>query len=274
MKLFTLGFLLFLQTACTSLLYYPSQQTFFDPKKFGIEPENVYFQDKAGRRIHAWWFDSKITPAKGTFVFFHGNAENLTSHFASMSWLPAAGYNYLIFDYPGYGQSEGKPTPEANVISGMAALEWVKAFKDSSPLIVYGQSMGGIVALRSVIETRDSLPVRAVVVDGTFPSFQTIARKKMSLSWVTWLLQPLAYVAFSDQWAPQVEKISPVPLIVFHGAMDPIVEVEHGRALYEKAREPKVYIEIPKGHHGDTFWIEEGKYRKVLMEELAKIKPL
>lgn len=260
-----------LLTSCSSLLYYPRYEKFYDPEKLGLTPEDIFFKDASGTELNGWWFESKIKPAKGTFIYFHGNAENLSSHFASMSWLPEQGYNYFIFDYPGYGQSDGSPGPKENVIAGQAAIRWVHDNKDASPLIVYGQSMGGIVAMRSVIEEKDKLPIKVMIADGTFSSFQRIARKKLATSWITWLLQPLAYVVLSDSWAPDVEKISPIPMIVMHGRQDPVVEFEHGERVFKDSGEPKQFIEVPEGKHGNLFWIEEGKYRRELLAKLESI---
>ena len=263
--------LTFFSVGCSSFLYYPRKEQLYNPAKFNLTPENVYFTNKEKQKLHGWWFSSKKTPAKGTVIFFHGNGENLSSHFASMSWLPDAGYNYFIFDYPGYGQSEGEPGPYENVSSGQAALHWVHDNKDASPLIIYGQSMGGVVAMRTVIEEKDRVPMKVVIADGTFSSFQRIARKKMSSHWLTWLLQPFAYVLLSDRWAPDVEKISPIPMIVMHGTRDPVVEYEHGEKVFEEAREPKTFISVPEGQHGNLFWVDEGRFRKIVLDQIENL---
>lgn len=271
-QIWILSALLFL-TGCSSLLYYPHTKKYYDPAKFNLKMEEVYFANQDGQKIHGWWFPAKNQPAKGTWVYFHGNAENITTHFLALSWLPEAGYNYFIFDYPGYGDSEGKPTPYANVSTGEAALQWVHDNKDPSPLIVYGQSMGGIVSMRTVIEMKDKIPMRALIVDGTFSSFQRIARKKLAMSAWTWLLQPLAYLTLSDRWAPDVEKISPIPLIVMHGEKDYVIEIEHGERIFADAKEPKAWIQVPEGQHGNLFWVAERQYREPILKKLDEIAP-
>jgi fermentation-respiration switch protein FrsA (DUF1100 family) len=259
-------------SGCSSLMYYPTKNLkFYDPQAFKLQEEDVDFKDQDGHELHGWWFKAQTENAKGTFVFFHGNAENLTSHFAALSWLPAAGYNFFIFDYPGYGLSSGEPGPRENVVAGEAAIRWVHQNKDQRPLIIYGQSMGGIVALRSIQELRREVPIQVVIADGTFQSFQRIARKKLSHSWVTWLFQPLSYVLLSDSWAPDVRQISPTPLIVMHGRQDPVVEFELGQELFQRALEPKEFIEVEEGLHGNLFRVQEGRYQR---EILAKIEAL
>lgn len=256
------------------MLYYPQKQQLMNPLRWGLEPEDVFFVNQDGLRLHGWWFAAQTlqgvkTKSLGTFVFFHGNAENLSSHFAMLSWLPAAGYNYFIFDYPGYGLSDGEPSPEKNVQSGVQALRWVAKNKESRPLIVYGHSIGGVTALRSVEEAGD-VKIAGVIADGTFLSYQSIAREKMSESWVTWLLQPFAYVVLSDSWAPKhVEKISPRPLLVIHGTDDPVIPLSFGHEIFERASEPKKFIAVEGGHHGDLYLVGEHKYRQIVLDQIA-----
>lgn len=281
MRILTFAILILLAcgwSGCSSVLYYPAQNQFYDPVKFNLEYENVYFEigedNERKTKLHGWWFNSRQQPAKGTFVFFHGNAENLSSHFLALAWLPEAGYNFLIFDYPGYGQSQGSPSPHENVRAGLAAVRWVHEHKDSSPLIIYGQSMGGIVALRVVNELTSrapALPIKVVIADGTFSSFQRVGRQILSKAWVTWLLQPLAYVVLNDRWAPDVARISPLPLIVMHGTKDPVIDIAHGRRIFVDAHEPKQFIEVAEGRHGDLFFVEGKRYRGVLLAALEAL---
>lgn len=247
-------------SGCSHLFYYPdTQREFFQPEQFLLKKEEVWIDSSVGK-LHAWWFPAQGA-AKGTVLFFHGNAENLTSHFASLSWLPGRGYNYLIFDYPGYGKSVGKPTQHTTVESGRAALRWIWANKDKRP-IVYGQSLGGNIAMRTVELERNSGQFRALIVDGTFPSYKGIAAKKLRLSYITWLLNPLAYVLVSNSGAPKdLKSISPIPVLVVHGDADAIVEPEFGDQIYQRLGDPKQFLRIPGGQHGQSFWTEGGKYR-------------
>jgi fermentation-respiration switch protein FrsA (DUF1100 family) len=279
---------------CSGLMYYPTKEIYFTPEKFHLTKEDVYFQDEDGRRLHGWWIaatsatttttatakDSSEGPvknlsvekSKGTIVHFHGNAENLTSHFMQLSWMPERGYNYFIFDYPGYGQSEGSPSPKDCVQAGVAAMKWVHANKDTRPLVIVGQSMGGIVALRTVEELHGEVPLKGFVAESTFPSFQKIARKKLSSSMVTWLFQPLAYVVLSDKWAPQnIAKAVRVPVLVTHGQKDMVVEPEFGEMIYEQSNEPKSIWRIPEGHHTDIFWAHNRIYRQRFLDWLASL---
>lgn len=257
---------------CTHLFYYPNKdRTYFNPADFALSPEDVWI--KSGEeKIHGWWFASHETPAKGTVLFFHGNAENLSSHYMSMGWLPDSGYNYLIIDYPGYGKSTGEPTPLGCVQAGRDALNWIRKEKDPNP-IIYGQSLGGNVALRVAEEEKATGKIRALVLDSTFPSYQKIARGKLSKSWVTWILQPLTYVLISDSGSPKdLKSISPIPTLVFHGQLDQVVEPEYGDMLFTQLNEPKKFISVPEAQHGQVFWVAQGKYRQDFLQFLSDNK--
>lgn len=259
---------------CSSLLYYPNtDRLYYEPRIMGYAPENIYFTDISQRKLHGWWFSAKKSPAKATLIFFHGNAENLTSHYLHLAWITDEGYNLFIFDYPGYGLSEGEPTPKSCLESGHAAIDWVKKNKSlDEPLIIYGQSMGGIVALRTAIDKKSEINLRLIVADSTFDSFQRIARTKLAHNWVTWLMQPLSYVLLSDRWAPEdLESISPVPVLVIHGLRDVIVEPELGEIIFRKLAEPKTIWKIPDGTHTDVFLQKNRGYRDKFLSFLEHL---
>ncbi len=260
----------FLQVGCSSLFYYPNQRVYLTPDQMKMTFEEVWFENELGQKIHGWWLPASTKTSKGTVVFFHGNAENLTSHFMNLFWLPQAGYNYFIFDYPGYGKSEGEPNPKSTVLTGNAAVKWVAKNKDARPLIIYGQSLGGIVAMRTVIDSKDEVSYKAIIADCTFTSYQRVARIKLSKSWFTWILQPLVYVVLSDRYSPdhRMEEISPTPLLIIHGQKDFTVEPENAEYTYKKAKEPKEIWRIPEGYHNDTFWKHDFAYRQKVVDWL------
>lgn len=260
-------------TGCSSMFYYPSKLKFYSPARVQLQEEDVFFKSSLGDSIHAWWFAAKTPKAKGTVVFFHGNAENLTTHFLMLSWLPDQGYNYLIFDYPGYGVSSGKPDQDNTVAAGVAALEWVHQHKDSQPLIVYGQSLGGAIALRSAEIAKAKVPLRDLIIESGFDSYRGMGRQVLRRSWITWLFQPLTYILLSDRGAVHdVSSFSPIPLLLIHGDADNIVQFESSQNLYKLAKEPKTFWTIPGGLHGNMYFIENGKYRRQLLDYLDKPK--
>lgn len=267
-------FLSALLTGCSSFFYYPSRLKFYSPEKVNLREEDVFFKNSLGDSIHGWWFAAKTPKAKGTVVLFHGNAENITTHFLLLYWLPAEGYNYLIFDYPGYGLSTGKPNQTNTVDSGVAALEWVHAHKDPGPLIVYGQSLGGAIALRAAELAKDKIPLRNVIIDSGFRSYPQMGRYVLSRSWITWPLQPLTFLLISNKGGVHdLSSFSPVPLLFIHGDSDPVVEMENSQRMYDLAKEPKKLWIVPGAHHGDAYFIDQEKNREILLKYLQETAP-
>ncbi len=261
-------------TACSSFFYYPSRLVFYTPEKVHLQQEDVTFTNADGDSVNAWWFSAKTKVAKGTIVFFHGNAENMTTHFLMLHWVPEAGYNYLIFDYPGYGKSSGKPTQKNTVASGVAAIEWVQKNKDQRPLIVYGQSLGGNVAMRSAELVKNRIPLRNVIIEASFLSYKTVANQVLRRSWITWLLSPLAYVLVGNGGAPDdISTLSPVPMLFIHGDADYVVEVKNSKILFDHAKDPKQLWTVSGGQHGDTYFRDNGKYRALLLNYLENTAP-
>lgn len=259
-------------SACSSLLYFPSQGQYYNPAKIPLAYDDVFITNKEGQKIHAWYFHSQ-GPSKGTFLFFHGNAENLTSHFIGLYWLPAQGYSYLIFDYPGYDKSDGSPTPESTVTAGKEVLRWLAQHKGDDPLYIYGQSLGGNIALRVTLDMKNEIPIKAVIIDGSFLSYKRAGRAVLAKNWITWIMQPLTYLVLSDKYAPRkIEDLPPIPLLVIHGENDPVVPVSQGKDLYARAKEPKQLWLLPKGSHGDSFFTEDGAYRQKLLDYLNSLK--
>lgn len=257
---------------CSGLLYYPSRQLYYPPEKFGLEPEEVSFASKAGPKLFGWYFrNSADQEAKAIIVFYHGNAENMTSHYANVRWLLEHGYDLFTFDYQGYGRSEGSPSPEGTVADGEAALEWASSRFPKTPIVIFGQSLGGAIALRNAIDMKDKVALRFVAVDSTFPSYRSMGRAVMARSLLTWPFQWLGWLLMSDGAAPDgdIGKIAPVPLLVIHGDEDSVVEFEHGEEVFRQAGEPKEFWRIPGGKHTDVFLRDE--YRKKFLFTLDRV---
>lgn len=270
MKLLICALVLYICSGCSSLLYHPTHIVHFDPAQVGLVPEDVEIESDS-LKLHGWYLKAK--KPKGVIVFFHGNAQNVTSHYANLMWILKEGYDYFIWDYRGYGKSQGKPNPQNTVEDGKEVIKFIYNKNPKLPLYVFGQSLGGAVAMRSVIDLNGEIPIRAVVVDSTFQSYQSVGKEILSRSWLTWLFQPLAYVALSDKYAPEdkVHKISPIPLLVMYGTKDQIINYKFGEEIYKDAKDPKEFIRIENGQHIDSFWgSDHMETRKKFLEFLKK----
>ncbi len=264
-------FLLPLMLGCTNVFYQPTRVNYFDPKtRTGSEPRDLYFESSSGNKIHAWLFDARKQPRRDvTVVQFHGNAQNMTIHFASAVWLLDEGFDLFTFDYRGYGESEGVPNPAGVLADSLGALDlaWDLAGKRERSLIVYGQSLGGAIALKALEVWPHKEAVRDIVIESSFLSYQKIGREKLSGLWFTWPFQWMAYLLVSDRYNPadDLGKLSPIPILVMHGMKDKVVPFHHGEDIFRRAGEPKCFIKVPEGGHIRLMNVGNGEYRKDLL---------
>jgi uncharacterized protein len=257
-------------SGCGGIFFQPSNR--IDPRLDELKApyEVVKFKSGDGTELKGLFLPAKKLPAKATVVQFHGNGENMTSHVLFCWWLLAEGYNVFSFDYRGYAGSQGSPSIKGAVADGIAALEYVKSRKDvdSGKLVVLGQSLGGAIAPASLV-LGSTEGVRAVVLDSTFSSYRSIARRKLGGIWLTWPLQYPLSLLFPDSRSPRknVGKLG-VPLLMLHGDADDVVPLAEGRALFAAAREPKEFWEIPGGKHTDGLTVFHREIREKLLSWL------
>jgi uncharacterized protein len=256
---------------CSGLLYYPTDVLYMNPEKLSASFEEHEISLADGTKIQGWYFHSTKIPPRAVVLFFHGNGQNRSSHYLSLYWLIENGYDLAIFDYPGYGISDGRPTPENTVEMGRMALQYVHDLKPEMPLVVYGKSLGGNVAMRAVLEMKGKVTPRLLIVDSSFLSYREAAKEIMSKSLLTWPLQPLASVLLDDEWAvaDKVSSLQDIPLIVIHSREDEVIPFRLGQEVYDKAGSPKSFWVKESGSHSDTYAGNEGqKLRAQLLKTL------
>lgn len=251
------------------LFYYPDRQDYEAQIGYRIPHEDVWIPTTDKLRLHGWFLKAE-GEARGTVVYLHGNAQNLTSHVLYVDWLPAAGYNVLLVDYRGYGLSLGEPSRKGVYEDARAAWHYVRTRQDVDPerLILFGQSLGGANAL--ALAGRERLPgLRAVVADSAFSSYGGIAREKiLQIPVAGYLLWPFSPAIVSDGLspAPVVDAIAPVPLLLIHGSADTVVPATHSERLYEKAGSPKFLWTLQGGQHTEAF----GRFRPTAAPRLLR----
>lgn len=271
-RLLVIGLLLLSLLGCSNAFFFPYREHVQTPGQLGLAYEDVYFDANDGTRLHGWFL-----PAQGralaTILFLHGNAENISTHIMSVRWLPTRGFNVFLLDYRGYGVSAGEPTLTGVQDDVESALRMLvgRPGLDANRIVVFGQSLGGAIALYRVAHTAYRGHIRAVVVESAFIDYRQITREKLSDFWLTWPLQwPLSWT-ISGEYNPSraVADISPIPLLIIHGDQDLIVPLHHGQRLFELAREPKQLWIVPDGGHIQAF--QKSEYRDRFVTYLTEI---
>ena len=259
---------------CTSLYFHPTKQEYARPEEFKLRYEAVHFPLRDGTGLTGMFLYASTSPAQGTVIQFHGNGENMTSHFLNSAWLTAKGYNVFAFDYRGYGSSEGTPTQEGCVEDGIAAVDYVMGRKDVDPsrVAVWGQSLGGAIAVAALGIRRGPAP-RALILESTFDSYQDMAADALSRSWVTWALQwPLSRLLISDEYKPAkyLKRLPASPVLVVHSDDDEVVPCRFGERIFSALPEPKEFLRVQGARHLEIFGKYGASYRPRLTQFLDR----
>ncbi len=247
-------------SGCTSLFFYPQKNQIDSPERYGVKYEAVSLKAADGTALNAWFFPAQDRAGskdsgkpKPTVLFLHGNAENISSHFRAIAWLPAEGFNVLALDYRGYGASEGQPSLAGMQLDIDAAMRSLLARNDADPdrIVILGQSLGGALAIHYAAHSAYRAHMRAVVIDSSFNDYRQIAREKLASSVLTWLFQWLPWLTIDDSYSPEdsVAAISPLPLLLIRGEQDMIVPPSHSQQLFDRAGEPKELWTVPGAGH-------------------------
>lgn len=236
------AFFLGLRSLESLMTFRPERMTAQERKSPPEGAEPVWFNSADGTRLNGWFFESKSKPAIATIIFFHGNGGNITN----VGWMGQRfakhGFNVLLFDYRGYGASEGVAANEADLYAdGDAAVAFVKSrgFRPDE-IVLYGQSLG--TAVVSDIATRGRFG--AVVLESGFSSASSLATS--ALPWLPRWLHFLGRNRFES-----ARKLANVrsPILIAHGEPDRTIPTAEGRLLFAAANEPKKLLIVPGAGH-------------------------
>ena len=223
-----------------TLLYFPSREILETPADAGLEFEDLQIETDDGERLHGWWVPSHQERTAGHMLMFHGNGGNIGDRVLQAGLLAGAGFDVMLFDYCGYGQSSGRPDERGTYRDARAAQRAIVARNDCDPArVVYlGESLGGAIAAELAL----SSPPRALILQSAFTNLRDVARHHY----------PLPRAVIPDAY-PTISRIGSIgaPLLVLHGDRDSTVPLAHGKALYEAAREPKRLHVFPGLGHND-----------------------
>jgi fermentation-respiration switch protein FrsA (DUF1100 family) len=222
--------------------------------------EDAWFKAEDGTKLHGWFLPHPKPLA--VVLFCHGNAGNVT-HRADVLWQfrHLTEVSILVFDYRGYGRSEGRPSEKGILADTRAARRWL-ANRTGTPeneIVLAGQSLGGAVA--AVIAGQDG--ARALILENTFTCIRDMARYHYA-----WL--PVWPFLRTRLDALEHLRRYPGPVFVAHAERDTIVPLEHGRTLFAAASGQKEFLLIPKADHNDPLPSEYYTKVKQFLQAISK----
>ncbi len=229
-------------------VYRPSTRIKVTPASVGMYYEEVALVASDGVRLTGWYLP--LVGARGTVLFCHGNAGNISHLLAVAEDAHRLGLGILLFDYRGYGQSEGKPSEEGTHRDAEAAWNYLVQEAGLAPdqIAIIGRSLGGPIAARLA---RDKKPA-ALFLEETFTSIPELGRE----------LYPIFPVGLLARYKyPTLEYLKQVqcPVLVSHSRDDRFIVFAHGQRLYEAANQPKAFT-VMRGGHSSAFSEDAATY--------------
>ncbi len=241
------------------LVYFPMKAMAATPAAIGLRYEDVILETAAGTTVHGWYLPGRENAR--TLLFLHGNAGNISHRLDSLHLFHQLGLNVLIIDYSGFGRSGGKPGEQQTYEDARLAWRYLTDTRGVAParIVIFGRSLGGGVA--TWLASRET--PGGLILESSFTSVPALARKYYPIFPMRWLAR-IRYDNASR--LPQVR----CPVLIAHSRDDEIVPIEHGRALFALARDPKRFLEMRGGHNGG-FLMSGESYRAGLARFIADL---
>jgi fermentation-respiration switch protein FrsA (DUF1100 family) len=233
-----IGIAIYIYYTQSSLIYFPRRDIVARPSDRGMAYEEVAFTTEDGKTLAGWFVPSREN--RGTILYCHGNGGNISYLLEVMTVVHRLGFNLLVYDYRGYGKSQGEPSEEGTYHDAEGAWRYLVHERRIPPseLVFMGHSLGGAIATWLALQH----PPAALVLESTFTSMPAMGSRIFP-----WL--PIGLVARIIY--PTIDRIGAVssPLLVMHSRGDDRIPFEFGRALFAAAPEPKEFVEIQGGHN-------------------------
>ena len=234
-------------------IFFPERELWWWPEDYGLKYKEVWFRTSDRIRLYGWWIP------KGThaLLFAHGNGGNISYRVDIAAKFSKHGLSVFLFDYRGYGKSEGDPTEQGTYQDAEAALRYLRT-KLKIPLsriVPVGESMGGAIVIE--LCTHYDFPAAVLISPGV-----SLARIMSHLYPRHKLRNKFAGIYDST------EKISKVrsPIMIIHGDADELVPFGHGKELFRKAKTSKVFYRIRGAGHNDIYEVGGERFFRSIRE--------
>ena len=220
----------------------PYPEGYWEPQDVVVE--DAWFEAADGTQLHGWYV---ATPdPRAAILLAHGNAGNLSHRAPLLALLQHMGCSVLIFDYRGYGRSEGSPTEQGVYLDARAARDWLAEREGLAPdgVVLLGRSLGSAI----VVDVAADDGARGLILENGFDNAGNVGRAHFP-DWLVWLLQRSPFDAAGK--LPRYRG----PLLVIHAEQDEVVPYPLGQALFAAGNEPKSFVSLPGlGHNDATTW--------------------
>lgn len=241
-------------------VFFPQSEVSGTPAQAGLRYEDVCLTSPDGVKLHGWFLPASDAagPETQTWLWFHGNGGNLGTRIGQLERAHRLlGVHQFIFDYRGYGRSEGKPSEQGTYLDARAALSYLERRPDvdSGRIVYFGHSLGAAVA----IELAVSQPPAGMALIAPFSSISDMAKLALPLPFAGWVVRNHYN---SVALIPKVH----APLVILHGELDEIVPHSQGVKLFKAANPPKRFVTLPDSSHNNAHHVAADVMARTLLE--------
>ncbi|MGZ4778234.1 MAG: alpha/beta hydrolase [Thermoanaerobaculia bacterium] len=219
-----------------------------------FHPQDVWFSTRDQVKLHGWFFAANAAGAP-LIIWFHGNAGNITERSLIADELRRRGVSVLLFDWRGYGKSEGDPTESRLFIDAEAVYDFAVRELDAHAerIALYGESLGGPYAAWLATRRR----AHCVVIENSFPSLRDLGN-------ALYAPVPLGYFAPCSLTTTRWLNKAGIPVLVMHGRRDQVIPFNLGMRLYEGLEVPKRLLVSETAGHSEMAFVEGERYYEIV----------
>jgi uncharacterized protein len=221
------------------------------PAQYGYAYQDVSFRDHAGLTLRGWWIPGS---RHETIMMIHGWTSSRAEPMSKAGYLLNAGYNVLVFDLRGHGQSDGD-----YITLGLREPDDVEA------AVAFARS-------------RDT-DVAAVIEDSGYGSLAGVFRAGFQRhTGLPAMPFGLALVTMGHlDLHMQLSSVRPVldaarlhkPLLAIVGTADRVVPPSEGFDLFHAAPGPKQLLVVPGAGHVAGYQVDRAQYERTVLGFLA-----
>lgn len=240
---------------------YLRRTSLFFPSKYPVgdwtaKADDEWLTTSDGVKLHGWYFRAADAHAP-VLVWMHGNAGNVTGRAPVAAELARRGISVFVFDWRGYGRSEGEPSEDALYLDALAAVDFAQAHLGKD-IVLYGESLGGPYAAYAATKRH----ARCVVIENSFPSLAALGNM---------LYKPIPVGLFAPgamttaRWLNEAR----LPVLVLHSRADDVIPFPLGQRLFDELTVPKEMLVSQSAMHGEIPSVEGPRYYDAVVNFVA-----
>jgi len=238
----------------------PTRELSSTPADIGLAFEEVTLRTADNEKLHGWFIPAVSTnnQLEKTVLFMHGNAGNISHRLETIRIYHQLGLNFFIFDYRGYGQSTGNTSEAGTYLDAAAAWDYLIGEQnlDAEQIIIAGRSLGGGIAS----ELANNVTPAMLILESTFTSMPDASKKHYPFMPISIILK------HRYETLNKLKNIS-CPIVIVHSRNDEVIPFSHAEINFERANQPKKFIEL-RGGHGNGFLLSKRDYVAGLQDAL------